>query len=277
MSAGSRDGGPPSLSITGAAQVLRPPRDHLQHLRGDELTAQTLDPGDVAARDGRITALERDDPIAEVTIDASGCAVLPGVRRLPHASAVRRLALGRVRAEADRRALRGDLAPRGRDHVLGPGAARGLRRRGARPGVGAGRGDAAPRARRRSSASPATACRARGSCARSCWPASSRSASRRRRSRPRCWPTPCPDGYTADSWMDEVEEMMPEVVAAGSVTALDIFVESIAFGLVAPGADGRAGGGRRAGAAHSCRAALLHALGAGGAGRRAPAASTTSR
>jgi len=40
-----------------------------------------------------------------------------------------------------------------------------------------------------------------------------------------------PDGYTADGWMDVVAEMMGEVLSAGSVTALDIFVESIAFGL----------------------------------------------
>jgi imidazolonepropionase len=39
-----------------------------------------------------------------------------------------------------------------------------------------------------------------------------------------------PDGYTADSWMDEVEAMVPAAVETGA-TALDIFVESIAFGL----------------------------------------------
>jgi imidazolonepropionase len=39
-----------------------------------------------------------------------------------------------------------------------------------------------------------------------------------------------PDGFTADTWMDEVEAMIPGAVAAGA-TALDIFVESIAFGL----------------------------------------------
>ena len=38
-----------------------------------------------------------------------------------------------------------------------------------------------------------------------------------------------PDGYSADEWMDVVQAMMPEVLGAGSVTALDIFVESIAF------------------------------------------------
>jgi imidazolonepropionase len=40
-----------------------------------------------------------------------------------------------------------------------------------------------------------------------------------------------PDGYDAGSWMAVVEEMMPSVLALGTVTALDIFVESIAFGL----------------------------------------------
>jgi imidazolonepropionase len=38
-----------------------------------------------------------------------------------------------------------------------------------------------------------------------------------------------PTGYTADTWMDEVAAMVPE--AAKLATALDIFVESIAFGL----------------------------------------------
>jgi imidazolonepropionase len=38
-----------------------------------------------------------------------------------------------------------------------------------------------------------------------------------------------PDGYSADTWMDEVEAMLPD--ALQSATAVDIFVESIAFGL----------------------------------------------
>ena len=82
MSAGSRDGSPPSLSITGAAQVLRPPRDHMQHLRGDELSAQTLDPGELSARDGRITALDRDPKpgLARTRVDALGVQV-PRARR----------------------------------------------------------------------------------------------------------------------------------------------------------------------------------------------------
>jgi imidazolonepropionase len=38
-----------------------------------------------------------------------------------------------------------------------------------------------------------------------------------------------PHGYTTTTWMDEVEQMLPE--ALEHVSALDIFVESIAFGL----------------------------------------------
>jgi imidazolonepropionase len=38
-----------------------------------------------------------------------------------------------------------------------------------------------------------------------------------------------PPGFTANQWMDEVGAMLPEVLSLASVTALDIFVESIAF------------------------------------------------
>ena len=53
-----------------------------------------------------------------------------------------------------------------------------------------------------------------------------------------------PPLYSADEWMDEVETMMPEVVRPGSVSALDIFVESIAFSNETSDPDGRAGGRR---------------------------------
>lgn len=38
-----------------------------------------------------------------------------------------------------------------------------------------------------------------------------------------------PEGYDADGWMNEVEAMVPDVLAAGDVRALDIYVESVAF------------------------------------------------
>src|SRR3984885_5977451 len=50
----------------------------MQHLRGPaELNGQTLAPGDVAVDAGLIAGLERD-PRADLTIDATGCAVIPG-------------------------------------------------------------------------------------------------------------------------------------------------------------------------------------------------------
>jgi imidazolonepropionase len=38
-----------------------------------------------------------------------------------------------------------------------------------------------------------------------------------------------PDGHDADGWMDEVAAIVPEVVRATRATALDVYVESIAF------------------------------------------------
>jgi imidazolonepropionase len=39
-----------------------------------------------------------------------------------------------------------------------------------------------------------------------------------------------PDGYDAGGWMDEVESALSDLLSAGEVSALDIYVESVAFG-----------------------------------------------
>jgi imidazolonepropionase len=65
-----------SVSIRGAAQVLRPPEDGLPYLRHDRAAELTLGPGDVLLEDGRIAGFAADD--ADLVVDASGCAVLPG-------------------------------------------------------------------------------------------------------------------------------------------------------------------------------------------------------
>src|ERR1700744_1221470 len=199
------------------------------HLRGDELTAQTLDPGDVAARDGRITALEAD-PIAEVTIDASGCAVLPGFvdchTHLPFAGwrwgeyeqkltgvPYEEIARSGGGIKSSARALREapddavlDQASGLAEEMLAAGTTTfecksgyGLSREGEMRALVLAR-------ELEVVVPPTTTSTALLAHA-------------------------VPEGYTADEWMRVVEEMMPEVVAAGSVTALDIFVESIAFGL----------------------------------------------
>ena len=65
-----------TISLRGAAQVLLPPEDGLPYLRrpGD----LRLEPGSVTVRDGVIAALD-DDPAADVVIDASGGAIVPGL------------------------------------------------------------------------------------------------------------------------------------------------------------------------------------------------------
>jgi imidazolonepropionase len=65
-----------SISLRGAAQVLLPPEDGLPYVRrpGD----MRLAPGSVTVREGAIAALE-DDPGADLAVDATGCAVIPGL------------------------------------------------------------------------------------------------------------------------------------------------------------------------------------------------------
>jgi imidazolonepropionase len=220
---------PPSLSINRAAQVLRPPREHMQYLRGDELNAQTLEPGELAARDGRITALEPDE-IAEVTIDAAGCAVLPGfvdchthlpfagwrwgeyeqkLTGVPYQEIARRG--GGIKASA--RALReasDDAVLAQASALAGEMLAAGTTTFECKSGYGLSReGEmrALVLARELEIQVPQTT------------------------TSTALLAHAIPEGQTADSWMAVVGEMMPEVVAAGSVTAVDIFVESIAFGL----------------------------------------------
>jgi imidazolonepropionase len=219
--------GPRSVSIENAAQVLRPPRDGLTHLRGSELDEQTLDPGGLSLRDGRIEALQ-DDPIAELHIDAGGCAVIPGFvdchTHLPFAGWREReyeqkltgvpyeeIARGGGGIRSSARALRGATD----DEVLAQatGLAQEMLAHGTttfecKSGYGLSREQemrALTLARELEIAvtqtTTSTALLAHA----------------------------VPDGYTADSWMDEVQGMIPEVLSAGSVTALDIFVESIAF------------------------------------------------
>jgi imidazolonepropionase len=66
------------VSVFGAVQVLLPPEDGLAYLRGNRAGELRLEPGSVTVRDGVIAALE-DDPGADVRIDATGGAVLPGL------------------------------------------------------------------------------------------------------------------------------------------------------------------------------------------------------
>ncbi|MGH2915933.1 MAG: imidazolonepropionase [Solirubrobacteraceae bacterium] len=219
------------VSIEGAAQVLRPPRDGLEHLRGDQLEAQTLDPGAVAVRDGLIAefgAVVGGD--AATRIDASGCAVLPGfvdchthlpfvgwraqeyqqkLSGVPYEQISR--AGGGIAASA--RALR-ETAD---DDVLGQAAALAKEMLAAgtttfecKSGYGLSR-EGEMRALVLARALEIRVAQSTVSTA--------------------LLAHAVPPEHTADSWMEVVQAMLGEVIAAGSVTALDIFVESIAFSV----------------------------------------------
>ena len=221
---------PRSVSIEGAAQVLRPPRDRMQHLRGpSELNGQTLAPGDVAVDAGVITGFERDGR-AQLAIDASGCAVIPGFvdchTHLPFAGwrageyeqkltgvPYEQIARGGGGIRSSARAL----ASMTDERVLAQATAlavemlaTGTTTFECKSGYGLSR-DAELR-------SLALARELAGLV-----PQTTLSTALLAHS--------IPDGYDAGSWMVVVEEMMPSVLALGTVSALDIFVESIAFGL----------------------------------------------
>jgi imidazolonepropionase len=66
-----------SISINSAEQVLRPPQDGLPFLRANRASELSTEAGALSANDGLISGFEADSAAA-VQIDASGCAVIPG-------------------------------------------------------------------------------------------------------------------------------------------------------------------------------------------------------
>jgi imidazolonepropionase len=219
-----------SVSIEGAAQVLRPPRERMQHLRGPgELNGQTLAPDDLAVRDGAIAGFERDGR-AQLTIDASGCAVIPGFvdchTHLPFAgwrAGEYEQKLTGVPYEEISRAGGGikssarALAAMTDEQVLAQATAlahemlaTGTTTFECKSGYGLSR-EAELRLLTLARELDGQVTQTTLSTA--------------------LLAHSIPDGYDAGSWMAVVEEMMPSVLALGTVSALDIFVESIAFGL----------------------------------------------
>lgn len=66
-----------TISLDGALQVLRPPGDGEPFLRLDRAGEVRVDSGSVGVRDGVVAALEPDDSAA-LRIDCAGAAVVPG-------------------------------------------------------------------------------------------------------------------------------------------------------------------------------------------------------
>jgi imidazolonepropionase len=216
-----------TVSINGAAQVLRPPSDGLPYLRHDRAAEMLLDGGSVAIADGRIVSFDPDAGAA-VQIDASGCAVLPGLvdchTHLPFAGWREREYEMKVtgvpyeeiaRSGGGIRSSARAFAEASDDAVLAQarGVAREMLAAGTttfecKSGYGlsmdgelralrlAGELDRRVEQTMRSTALLAHA---------------------------------VPDGYDGDGWMDVVEMMADEVGEQTAATALDIYVESVAF------------------------------------------------
>jgi imidazolonepropionase len=67
-----------SVGVRGAAQVLRPPEDGLPYLRHDRAAELALEGGGLAVEDAVIAGFE-PDASAALQVDATGCAVVPGL------------------------------------------------------------------------------------------------------------------------------------------------------------------------------------------------------
>jgi imidazolonepropionase len=216
-----------TTSVDDAAQVLLPPENGLPYVRSHRAGDLSLDPGGVTINDGVITAVESTAG-ADVRIDASGCALLPGLvdchTHLPFAG---------WRAQEYEQKVTG--VPYEEIARAGGGigsSARALKETADEAVLSQARELAGEMLR---TGTTTFECKSGYGLSREGELRSLKLAADldglvdQRTTRTALLAHAVPDGYTADSWMDEVEAMLPQ--AAPYVTALDIFVESIAFGL----------------------------------------------
>jgi imidazolonepropionase len=216
-----------SASLNGALQVLRPPEDGLPYLRHSRAGELTTEPGSVALDGGAIAGFEAD-PAATLQVDAGGCAVVPGfvdchthlpfagwraeeyemkVTGVPYEEIAR--SGGGIRASARALAAASD------DEVLAQARAlaaemlaHGTTTFECKSGYGLSV-TAEMRALELAARLDASVPQATTSTA--------------------LLAHAVPDGYSADTWMDEVERMLPRVAGGTHASALDIYVESIGF------------------------------------------------
>jgi imidazolonepropionase len=216
-----------TVAVNGAAQLLRPPDDGLEYLRHDRAGEQRADPGSLLI-DGDLIAGFEGSGDADTRIDASGCAVIPGFvdchTHLPFA--------GWREGEYERK-----IAGESYESIARAG---GGIRSSARSLAAASDGEVLDQAQ-----ALAGEMLAHGTTTFECKSGYGLSVDGELRSvalaaslGERVSQTTCstallahavPDGYERDAWMDAVEQMLPDVLAAGEVSALDIYVESVAF------------------------------------------------
>ncbi len=216
----------PRTSIHGARQVLRPPADGLPFLRHDRAGELALEPGGLTLDGGRIAALEADGG-APCQIDASGCAVVPGLvdchthlpfagwRAEEYAAKVAGASYADIaRAGGGIRASARALARASDEGVLGQ--AQDLAREMLAHGTTtfetkSGYGLSIELERRAVGLAARLAARVEQDVACTALVAHA-----------------VPDGRDADGWLDAVEAAMDDLAPA-HVTALDVYVESVAF------------------------------------------------
>jgi imidazolonepropionase len=214
-----------SVSIRGAAQVLRLPEDGLPFLRHDRAAELALDPGSVYVSDGLIAAAEEEGE-ARLAVDASGGAVLPGLvdchTHLPFAG---------WRAEEYEQKVTG--IPYEEIALRGGGIAASAR----------AFAEASDREVLEQGGAIALEMLAHGTTTFECKSGYGLSADEelralrlagelgervvQRTASTALLAHAVPDGFTADGWMEEVERLVPQVPAQ----ALDIYVETVAFSV----------------------------------------------
>lgn len=215
------------ISIGGAAQVLRPPADGVRYVRQNRAGELITAPGALTVAGARIAAFEPSHE-ATIQIDASGCAVIPGLvdchTHLPfsgwraHEYAQKIAGVTYEQIARDGGGIRSSarsFATATDDEVLtqaGAAAAEmlvhGTTTFECKSGYGLSVGAEARSLR----LAAAVAQRVPQTVASTALLAHA-----------------VPDGYDADGWMTAIAAAMPELVTAGKPTALDIYVESVGF------------------------------------------------
>jgi imidazolonepropionase len=219
-----------SLSLLDADRVLCPGEPGLAYFRGADIAAMRVQAGGLTSRDGVIVELEAD-AAADLLVDASGCSIVPGFvdchTHLPFAG---------WRAEEYERKVRGDAYE---DIARAGGgiasSARALRESSDEAVLAQSRALAAEML---AAGTTTFECKSGYGLSRAGELRQLRLAAELGQIVQQTTTTTAllahavPPGFTADTWLDEVATIVPDVAAGdvGHVDALDIFVESIAFG-----------------------------------------------
>jgi imidazolonepropionase len=218
---------PATVSINAAAQVLRPPSDGLPYLRHDRAGELSAEPGSLLIASGAIAGFDGSGD-ARVQVDARGCAVIPGFvdchTHLPFAGWREREYEQKVAGASYESIARSGGGIRSSARALLRADDREvLEQAGALAAEMLAHGTTAFECKSGYGLSVQGETRAIRLAAdlRSRVDQLTRSTALAAHA--------VPDGYDADGWMDVVEEMLPALLDAGNVSALDIYVESVAF------------------------------------------------